>query len=533
MLQTDILIIGSGIGGLSAAIKLAEKRPDLKITVLTKTEEGESNTRYAQGGVAAVWDEEVDSYEKHKEDTLDAGDGLCNEEIVNIVVQEGPERVREIIEWGVRFDKDDRERYELGREGGHSEKRILHYKDLTGWEIQRALTTRAAELENIDVLEHYFTVDLITQHHLGYMVTRLTPDIECYGAYALDSKTGGIDTILSKITVVTAGGAGQVYRNTTNPLIATGDGVAMVYRAKGWLENMEFVQFHPTALFNPAVENPVFLVSEAVRGFGGILKTREGEEFMNKYDERGSLAPRDIVARAIDREMKQLGEESMFLDCTHLDGEAFVEHFPTIHEKCMSAGVDPRKTMIPVVPACHYMCGGIKVDPRGRTSIKHLYAGGECTSTGLHGANRLASNSLLEALVFGHRIALDIINSVDGLDIEEGIPDWDAKGTTEPKEMVLITQSMKELKEIMSSYVGIVRSGVRLKRAQDRLGLLYRETEEVYSASVISPQLCELRNLITIGYLIARAASMRRESRGLHYTTDYPDKRPFVQASII
>jgi L-aspartate oxidase len=533
MLKTDVLIIGSGIGGLSAAIQLAERRPDLEITVLTKTVEGESNTRYAQGGVAAVWDEEVDSHEKHKEDTLDAGDGLCNEAIVDIVVQEGPERVREIIEWGVRFDKDDRERYALGREGGHSEKRILHYKDLTGWEIQRALTSKAGQYENIAVLEHYFAVDLITQHHLGYMVTRLTPDIECFGAYALDSKTGGIDTILSKTTVVTAGGAGQVYRNTTNPVIATGDGIAMVYRAKGWLENMEFVQFHPTALFNPAVENPVFLVSEAVRGFGGVLKTRDGEEFMDKYDDRRSLAPRDIVARAIDREMKQRGEESMFLDCTHLDGDAFVAHFPTIHEKCTSIGIDPRETMIPVVPACHYMCGGIKVDARGRTSVARLYAGGECTSTGLHGANRLASNSLLEALVFGHRIALDIIDKVDGLHIQKRIPDWDAEGTTEPREMVLITQSMKELKEIMSSYVGIVRSELRLKRAQDRLGLLYHETEEVYATSVISPQLCELRNLITIGYLITRAASMRRESRGLHYTTDYPEKLPFVQASII
>lgn len=533
MMRTDVLIIGSGIGGLSTAIKLAEIRNDLKITVLTKAEEGESSTRYAQGGVAAVWDMGVDSFEKHKEDTLNAGDGLCSEEIVDIVVQEGPERVREIIDWGVRFDKDVLERYELAREGGHSESRILHYKDLTGWEIQRVLTTKANQLANVQILEHYFAVDLITQHQLGYSVTRLTPDIECYGAYALDTKTGSIDTVLARITVVAAGGAGQAYRATTNPLIATGDGIAMVYRAKGWIENMEFVQFHPTALYNPAGENPVFLISEAVRGFGGVLRTREGEAFMDGYDERGSLAPRDIVARAIDKEIKQRGDESMFLDCTHLDRDAFRGHFPTIYEKCMSIGIDPMARMIPVVPACHYMCGGVRVDALGRSSIDRLYACGECTCTGLHGANRLASNSLLEGLVFGHRIALDIAGNVDGLGIKEGVPDWTAEGTTEPREMVLITQSMKELKESMSNYVGIVRSNVRLKRARDRLSLLYRETEEVYNTTTISPQLCELRNLITIGYLITRAASMRRESRGLHYTTDYPEKLPFVQPSIL
>lgn len=533
MLSTDVLIIGSGIGGLTTAIKIAEARPKLKITVLTKTDEGESNTRYAQGGVAAVWDNQVDSFEKHKADTLDAGDGLCNEDIVDIVVEEGPTRVREIIEWGVRFDKNAFERYDLGREGGHSENRILHYKDLTGWEIQRALIAKADRLPNLEILEHFFAVDLITQHHLGYVVTRMTPDIECYGAYALNKETNSIDTFLARVTVVATGGAGQVYRQTTNPVIASGDGIAMVYRAKGWIENMEFVQFHPTALFNPAGENPVFLVSEAVRGFGGILKNSDGEEFMHKYDERKSLAPRDIVARAIDNEMKLRGEECMYLDCTHLDKEGFVNHFPTIYEKCNNIGIDPMEDMIPVVPACHYMCGGIKVDEYGRSSIRNLYACGECTCTGLHGANRLASNSLLEALVFGHRIAEDAISEIDGLQIKENIPEWSAEGTTHPKEMVLITQSIKELKEIMSSYVGIVRSNVRLKRAMDRLSLLYHETEDIYSTTTISPQLCELRNLITIAYLITRSASMRRESRGLHFTTDYPDKLPFLQVSVL
>lgn len=533
MIPTDILILGSGIGGLSTAIHLAEKRPDLKITVLTKTDENESNTRYAQGGVAAVWNLEKDSFDKHIEDTLDAGDGLCERNAVEIVVKEGPIRVAEIIDWGTRFDKDKTEHYDLGREGGHSENRILHYKDLTGWEIQRALLEKSAQLPNIEIHEHYFAVDLITQHHLGHNVTRLTPNIECYGAYAFNKKTGNIDAFLSKITVIATGGAGQVYRNTTNPVIASGDGMAMVYRAKGHVENMEFVQFHPTALFNPAGENPVFLVSEAVRGFGGILKTRNGEEFMQKYDPRKSLAPRDIVARAIDNEMKISGDECMFLDCRHLDKEAFLAHFPTIYDKCMSIGIDPMKDMIPVVPACHYMCGGIRVDERGRSSINRLYACGECTCTGLHGANRLASNSLLEALVFAYRIHLDVLENIDTCKHQSGIPEWNASGTTDPKEMVLITQSTKELKEIMSSYVGIVRSNVRLRRALDRLELLYNETEELYNTTTLSPQLCELRNLITIAYLVTRSAAMRRESRGLHFTTDYPQKLPFIQESIL
>jgi len=532
-MKTDVLILGSGIGGLSTAIQLAGERPDLNITVLTKTSEGESNTRYAQGGVAAVWNEEVDSYDKHKADTLDAGDGLCDEDIVEIVVQEGPERVREIIEWGARFDKIDKEAYDLGREGGHSENRILHYKDLTGWEIQRTLMAKADEFANIEVLEHYFAVDIITQHHLGYNVTRLMSDIECYGAYALNKRTNKIEKLLAKVTVVATGGAGQIYRATTNPVIASGDGIAMVYRAKGWVENMEFVQFHPTALYNPAGENPVFLVSDAVRGFGGILKNRQEEEFMQKYDERQSLAPRDIVARAIDNEMKLSGEECMFLDCRHLDKASFLAHFPTIYDECMRIGIDPMRDMIPVVPACHYMCGGIKADAMGRSTIQQLYACGECTSTGLHGANRLASNSLLEAMVFAKRIANDIANNINDLNMKTNIPDWDARGTTEPKERVVITQSLKELKEIMSSYVGIVRSDVRLKRALDRLHLLYRETEELYHTTTLSPQLCELRNLISIAYLVSRAASMRRESRGLHYTTDYPEQLGFVQESVL
>ena len=530
MTQSDILILGAGIAGLTCALKIAHQRPDLKIKVLTKTNESESNTRYAQGGVAAVWNRETDSYSKHIEDTLDAGDGLCDLDIVKIVVTEGPQRVQEIIDWGARFDKNKDKQYDLGREGGHSENRILHYKDLTGWEIQRTLVEQAHKTPNVEIVEHYFAIDLITQHHLGHTVTRVTPNIECYGAYALNKKTGEMETLLAKFTVLATGGGGQVYRSTTNPIIATGDGIAMMYRAKGRIENMEFVQFHPTSLYNPAGDNPSFLVSEAVRGYGGILKSSNEEEFMHKYDKRGSLAPRDIVARAIDREMKLQGTEYMCLDCRHLDEAGFTAHFPTIYDKCKSIGIDPMEDMIPVTPACHYLCGGAKTDAVGHTSVKYLYAAGECTSTGLHGANRLASNSLLEAMVFAHRISADILEKIDEVsEVKKGIPEWDARGTMQPQELVLITQSMKELKDLMSYYVGIVRSNVRLKRANDRLYLLYKETEELYRSTTLSPQLCELRNLITVAYLITRSAAMRHESRGLHYTTDFPDKLDFVE----
>ncbi len=533
MIQTDVLVIGAGVAGFTFAIKMAEARPDLKIMVLTKSNEKESNTSYAQGGVAAVWDENVDDYQKHIEDTLDAGDGLCNPKIVEIVVKEGPQRVQEIINWGARFDKKNDGKYSLGREGGHSENRILHYKDLTGWEIQRALNEKVRQFPNIEFHEYYFAIDIITQHHLGKNVTRLTQDIECYGAYVLNKKTNIIETILAKATILATGGAGQVYRSTTNPTIATGDGIAMVYRAKGRVANMEFVQFHPTSLYNPAGDNPSFLVSEAVRGFGGILKTTDGEEFMQKYDKRLSLAPRDIVARAIDNEMKTRGDEHEFLDCTHLDEVEFYKHFPTITDKCRSIGIDPMKDFIPVVPACHYICGGILTDEMGKTSINRLYAAGECTNTGLHGANRLASNSLLEGLVFGERIQKDLLDKIDHWQIQSNIPKWNAEGTTEPKEMVLITQTQKELKEIMSYYVGIVRTDVRLKRALDRLHLLYSETEELYHTTVISPQLSELRNLITIAYLVTRGAQMRKESRGLHYNTDHPDMYSYLETTLM
>ncbi|MFT4566000.1 MAG: L-aspartate oxidase [Saprospiraceae bacterium] len=532
-IETDVLIIGAGVAGFSTAIKLAQLRPELQITVLTKTNTSESNTSWAQGGIASVWDFSVDGYEQHIEDTLDAGDGLCDHEIVKIVVKEGHERVVELIEWGARFDKEADGDYNLGKEGGHSQNRILHYKDITGWEIQRTLNEKVQEYKNVQVLEHYFALDIVTQHHLGHNVTRLMPNIECYGAYVLNKETEEIDTILAKVTVLCTGGAGQIYKNTTNPVIATGDGIGMVYRAKGRVANMEFVQFHPTALYQTTGEKPDFLISEAVRGFGAILKTPDGEEFMHKYDPRLSLAPRDIVARAIDNEMKILGIDHMALDCTHLNHEEFLEHFPNIYKKCKSVGIDPFVDFIPVVPACHYVCGGILVDALGQSNIKNLYAAGECTCSGLHGANRLASNSLLEGLVFGHRVAHHTAALVDNLTIQEGIPDWDAEGTTDPKEMVLITQSWKELKDLMSYYVGIVRTDVRLKRASDRLFLLYEETERLYGTTKISPQLCELRNLITIAYLVTRGATMRRESRGLHYNTDYPQHYDYKKITLL
>lgn len=530
---SDVLIIGSGVAGLSTAIRIAEARPDLSVHVLAKQDKVETNTKYAQGGIATVWDFDQDNFQKHIEDTLDAGDDLSDPEVVRIVVEEGPERVKELIRWGAQFDKKEDGEYDLGMEGGHSENRILHYKDLTGSEIQRTLVEKAGQLDNLDIFDHYFAIDLITQHHLGYNITRSTPNIECYGAYVLDTANLDVETHLARITILATGGCGQIYRTTTNPAVATGDGMAMMYRAKGLLSNMEFVQFHPSAFYTLIPENPAFLVSEAVRGFGAILRARDGSTFMEKYDDRLSLAPRDIVARAIDNEMKIRGDDHVFLDCTHLDQQEFENHFPTIFQYCVEKGIDPGRDFIPVVPACHYMCGGIDVDTMGRTSIQQLYACGECTCSGLHGANRLASNSLLEGLVFGQRVALDVADKIDQIKIKSEIPEWNVLGTTQPKEMVLITQSWKELKDIMSTYVGIVRSNVRLKRALDRLYLLYQETEDLYKNNLLSPQLCELRNLITIGYLVTRSAQMRTESRGLHFTTDFPEKNSFLQNSYL
>ena len=537
MQQTDFLVIGSGIAGLTYSLKVARQFPEKKIIVITKTQADETNTKYAQGGVAGVWDEANDSYEKHIEDTLIAGDGLCKRNIVEIVVKEGPERIKEIINYGAQFDKTESGEYALGMEGGHSEHRILHHKDVTGKEMERALLSQLKEHSNIELINHCFVVDIITQHHLGFLVTKSTTDITCYGVYVLNLRTNNIEKIISNITLLASGGCGQAYRTTTNPKIATGDGIAMVYRAKGRIENMEFIQFHPTALYEPGV-SPSFLITEAVRGDGGILRNKDGEAFMERYDHRKDLAPRDIVARAIDSEMKRTGTEHVYLDCKHMDEEKFIHHFPNIYEKCKSIGIDVMQNMIPVAPAAHYSCGGIRTDEWARTSVINLYAAGECASTGLHGANRLASNSLLEAMVFSHRAflhAVDVLanQTIDNAGIADKIPDWNAGGTTDPKEMILITQSLKELQQIMSDYVGIVRTDVRLQRAMKRLDLLYEETEQLYESTKVSPQLCELRSLITVGYLIVKGAQFRKESRGLHYNTDHLAKSDQLQDIVL
>ncbi|RYY97263.1 MAG: L-aspartate oxidase [Chitinophagaceae bacterium] len=530
---TDFLVIGSGIAGLTYALKTAQHFPDRQVTIITKAAADETNTKYAQGGIAVVNDLENDSFAKHIEDTLIAGDGLCNPAVVELVVKEGPARVQEIIDWGAQFDKDAEGSYKLGREGGHSEYRILHYKDVTGREMERALLTAVENTPNITIVKHCFVVDIITQHHLGYLVTKSTPDICCYGVYLLNMQTNRIEKVLSKLTLLATGGNGQVYRTTTNPFIATGDGVAMVYRAKGRIENMEFIQFHPTALYQAGKRGQAFLITEAVRGDGGILRNSAGEAFMERYDERRDLAPRDIVARAIDNEMKIGGTEHVWLDCRHMDQQKFREHFPNIYEMCLSIGIDVAVQMIPVAPAAHYSCGGIKTDEWGRSSIDNLYACGECASTGLHGANRLASNSLLEAMVFAHRCYVDAVSRIDTLGALPGIPDWNASGVAEPKEMILITQSLKELQQVMSDYVGIVRNTVRLERAMKRIDLLFDETEELYRTTTVSPHLLELRNLITVGYLVTKGASFRRESRGLHYNTDFPERAQLLQNIVL
>ncbi len=515
--QVDFLVIGSGIAGLTYALKVADHG---QVLIITKANEDESNTKYAQGGIAAVTHNK-DSFEKHIKDTLICGDGICDEQIVRMVITEGYDRVQEMIQWGAEFDKKPTGEFDLAKEGGHSEYRVLHHKDNTGVEIERTLLQQIHNHPNISIFTHYYAIDIITQHHLGLEVKRGNPDIECYGVYALNLKSNKIETILSKVTMMATGGAGHIYKTTTNPRIATGDGVAMVYRAKGAVENMEFIQFHPTALYNP-VEHPSFLISEAVRGFGAVLRTQNGKEFMDNYDTRKSLASRDIVARAIDNEMKMSGDEFIYLDCTHLNRGKLIEHFPNINAKCLSLGINITHQYIPVVPAAHYMCGGIKADEFGRSTIKNLYAVGECASTGLHGANRLASNSLLEAVVFSHRAALDSIKKASEVKFRKDIPVWNAEGTSEPKELVLITHSLREVQDIMSDYVGIVRSDIRLKRALNRLHIIYQETESLYEQTILSPKLCELRNVINVAYLVIKSAMLRKESIGLHFNTDYP-----------
>lgn len=517
----DFLVIGSGIAGMSYALSVANRGKG-RVALICKTSLDEANTAKAQGGIASVTNLAVDNFEKHIHDTMVAGDYISDPLAVRQVVCNAPSAIQTLVDWGVNFDKSHDGTYDLHREGGHSDFRILHHADDTGFEIQRGLMEAVRANPHITVFENHYAVEIITQHHLGRKVTRRTQDIECYGAYILNPDTQKVDTFLSKVTLMATGGVGAVYAMTSNPVIATGDGIAMVYRAKGTVKDMEFVQFHPTVLYNPSETHPAFLITEAMRGYGGVLRLPDGQEFMQKYDERLSLAPRDIVARAIDHEMKIHGLNHVCLDLTHKDAEETKRHFPHIYEKCMSVGIDITKDYIPVCPSAHYMCGGIKVDLNGESSIHRLYAVGECSCTGLHGGNRLASNSLIEAAVYAKSAAAHSLEMIDKYDFNTDVPEWNDEGTMTNEEHVLITQSVREVGEIMSNYVGIVRSDLRLKRAWDRLDLLYEETENLFKRVKATKDICELRNMINVGYLITRQAIERKESRGLHYTVDYP-----------
>ena len=519
-LSTDILVIGSGIAGLSFALKAAK---NARVLIITKKDRAESNTNYAQGGIASVISRD-DSYELHIKDTLECGAGLCHTDSVEQIVNSGPALIKELIELGVIFSKE-KGKLDLGREGGHSHKRIIHSKDLTGKEIERALLHKVSINKNITVLEHHSAIDLITEHNLKNR--RYKSNKNCFGAYIFDELSNRIDTVISKITVICTGGIGQVYMHTTNPEIATGDGIAMGYRAGCEISGMEFVQFHPTSLYENRIDisqSQAFLISEALRGAGAVLKTKSGSEFMDNYDPRGSLAPRDIVARAIDAEMKKLGDDYVYLDITSKSESYLRNKFPNIYRKCHSAGINIAKDMIPVVPAAHYGCGGIVSDLYGRTSLNGLLVLGEAAMTGVHGANRLASNSLLEALVFADKagkLCNSIVNRLKRIE-KPLVPGWDASGTENAEEWVLIHQNKTEIKQLMSNYVGIVRSNLRLYRALRRITLIKKETETFYKKTKVSRELLELRNLVLISYLIVKSALMRKESRGLHYSTDYP-----------
>ncbi|MDR2520656.1 MAG: L-aspartate oxidase [Bacteroidales bacterium OttesenSCG-928-I14] len=513
----DFLVIGSGIAGLSYALKVANIG---NVALLCKSTLEESNTFYAQGGIASVT-LPCDGFEKHINDTLIAGDGICNKNIVKKVVYEAPKQIKELIRFGVNFDKDSQGVFSLHKEGGHSEFRILHHKDSTGQEIQKKLINAVRKHKNIFVFDHHFVIEILTQQHLGIEVIKNDANIECYGAYVLCEETNKVHTFLSKITMICTGGIGNIYQITTNSIISTGDGIAIVYRAKGRIRDMEFVQFHPTALYNPT-ERPSFLISEALRGYGAILRTKEGKEFMHNYDYRGSLAPRDIVARAIYTEMKKNGSNFVYLDLTHKNVEETKKSYPTIYEKCLNIGIDITKMYIPVAPAAHYLCGGIVVDEKAKTNICRLYAAGECSCTGLHGANRLASNSLIEAIVYADAAAKHSIEKFSQYVFNENIPMWSNKGFFLSEDKILIEQNIKEIETIMSNYVGIVRSNLCLKFAMNRLKAIYEETENLFSKSVISRNICELRNIACIGYLVVKQAMKRKESIGLHYTVDYP-----------
>ena len=536
---TDFLIIGSGIAGLSLALKLSEHG---SVSIITKKQKFESNTNYAQGGIATVMGGN-DNFDLHIKDTIDCGAGLCNIEAVKKIVTEGPERIKELIEIGTKFSKENGELM-LGKEGGHSRNRIIHSNDLTGKEVERALLSKIAKNKKIKIYEYYFAIDLLTNKNLKLKTGKLN---KCYGIYALNVKSNKVEKIISGKTILATGGAGQVYKHTTNPAIATGDGIAMGFRAGCEIANMEFMQFHPTSLYETGRDqnsSQVFLISEAVRGAGAILKTRKGKEFMQKYDKRKSLAPRDIVARAIDNEMKKSGDAFVYLDLSNIGEERIKKEFPNIYKYCLSKGIDITKEMIPVVPAAHYTCGGIKTDLEGKTNLENLYASGEVTMTGVHGANRLASNSLLEAMVFSDSIFESISKELnrkkfkfekDLKKIKSDIYNWNDDGTENTEEWILISHNKKEIKDIMSDYVGIVRNTIRLERAYRRMEMMRDEIRSFYKKTKVNVELLELRNLVTVAYLIIYSAMQRKESRGLHYMLDYPerDDKNFLKETVV
>lgn len=516
MKSFDFVVIGSGIAGLSFSLRAADRG---SVAIVTKRSLVDSNTAWAQGGVACVVSDE-DSFELHIKDTLEAGAGICHDDAVRTVVTEGPDRIRELVALGLHFDERDDENghreLDLGREGGHSKRRILHVRDATGREIEQTLAARVREHPNITILEHHMAVDCITTGKLGYAMQN-----SCVGLYVLDEKTGTVETVRTATTVLATGGCGKVYLYSTNPDIATGDGVAMAWRAGAAIANMEFIQFHPTCLFHTKAKS--FLVTEAVRGEGGILVDAKGRRFMDKYHTLAELAPRDIVARAIDAEMKRTGSKCVYLDITQKPADFIRSRFPTVYETCLKLGIDITREAIPVVPAAHYQCGGVKTDINGETSLRGLFAIGEAACTGLHGANRLASNSLLEALVLAHR-AFEKTSKNRHEPVDVDLPEWRPGSVSDVDELVVIYHNWDEIRRLMWDYVGIVRTDKRLQRAATRLRNLHAEVQEFYWNFKITTDLLELRNLVTVASLIVDCALTRKESRGLHFTLDYPDR---------
>jgi L-aspartate oxidase len=519
-METDYLVLGSGLAGLYFALRASRHG---RVVVVSKRSLTEANTRYAQGGVAGVLGPD-DTAQKHVEDTLRVGDGLCHPDAVETCVREGPAHITALAEeLGVDFDRDPEGNFELGREGGHSERRIVHARDMTGAAIQTALLARAAERgDRITMLADHMAIDLLTTAKYG------GPNA-VFGAYVYDQKTGEVKTVLARAVIIATGGAGKVYLYTTNPDVATGDGVAMAYRVGARVANMEFFQFHPTCLYHPAAKS--FLISEALRGEGGILRLIDGTAFMPRYHEMKDLAPRDIVARAIDAELKRTGDDYVTLDMTHLDAQYLVERFPNIHARCLELGIDMRKTPIPVVPAAHYSCGGVLVDQRGRSSVRNLYAVGEVSMTGLHGACRLASNSLLEALVYAARAADDVKDLT--VDRPQRVAPWYAGEATSSDERVLVSHTWEEIRRLMWNYVGIVRTDRRLERAARRIDLIREEIRDYYWNVLVNNDLLELRNIALVADLIIQSARRRLESRGLHYNLDHLEKDPRWQKDTI